>query len=109
MERQRKEVIAWFTGAAVVLIFGLLFSTGAMVMCGACGSVGVSVFLLGIAAILVCRALGELRDLNRTKKSCSIYHQRYNKELEEHNAELYKLNLREAELDESIKAAQRFQ
>ena len=96
------------TGAAVAFIFGLLFSTGVMVVCGSCGSVGLSGICIVIAVILCIRGLSEYRYLLGQKKSKSSDMDKYIKECEKYNDQLYRLNLREAELDESIRSAQKY-
>ncbi len=105
---RKKSVIGWLTGAAVVFIFGLLFSAGAMATCGACGSFGVSGMLILIGIILSLRALGEYNDLKKLNKSKSMRMERYSKEFDQYNEKLYNLNLREAELEESIRSAQKY-
>lgn len=103
-----KSVYGWLTGAAVALIFGLLFSVGTIMACGVFGRFGVSTLLLIVGVVLALRAWGEYRDIERDRKNHVNRMAEYNKECEQLNQELYKLNLREAELEESIKAAQRY-
>ncbi len=103
-----KSVCGWLTGAAVALIFGLLFSAGAIAACGVFGRFGVSTLLLVVGVVLALRAWGEYRDLERDRRNYVNRMAEYNKECEQLNQELYKLNLREAELEESIKAAHRY-
>ena len=107
-EDRKKSVIKWLTSAAVVFIFGLLFSTGAVVTCGACGTFGLSGLLILIGLILAFRALSEYGDLQKLSKIRSRRKEKYSKEAEQYNEQLYKLNLREAELDESIASAQKY-
>lgn len=96
----------WLTGAAAAFIFGLLFSSG--VMCGSCGRFGLSGFCILIGVILCFRALSEYRYLANKKKNKTSDLDKYVKECEKYNAQLYRLNLREAELDESIRSAQKY-
>lgn len=103
-----KSVYGLLVGAAVALIFGLLFSAGAMVTCGACGQFGLSGLLIIVAVILALRAWGEYRDCKRMKKNKSCRIEQYSEECRQYSEQIYKLNLREAELDECIRAAQRY-
>ncbi len=103
-----KSVYGWLFGAAVALVFGLLFSVGTVVACGAFGRFGVSSLLLIVGVVLALRAWGEYRDVERDRKNHRGRMEEYTRETEELNRQLYKLNLREAELSESIKAAQRY-
>jgi|GEM_PF-1547301 len=103
-----KTVYGWLTGAAVALIFGLLFSAGAVAACGVFGRFGVSTLLLIVGVILALRAWGEYRDVSRDRRNHINRVDEYTKECEQLNQQLYKLNLREAELEESIKSAQRY-
>jgi len=103
-----KSVCGWLTGAAVALIFGLLFSVGTIAACGVFGRFGVSTLLLVVGVVLALRAWGEYRDLERDRRNYINRMAEYTKECEQLNQQLYKLNLREAELEESIKSAHRY-
>jgi len=103
-----KSVYGWLTGAAVVLIFGLLFSVSGISLCGSCGRLGLSTFLILISLILAFRAWSEFRDDKRDKKNHVNRLAQYQKDCEQLKEQLYKLNLREAELDASIESARRF-
>ena len=103
-----KSVYAWLTGAAVALIFGLLFSVSGISLCGSCGRMGLSTFLLIIGVILAVRAWGEYNHESRDRKNHSGRLEQYQKDCEQLNEQLYKLNLREAEIESSIQSAKRF-
>ncbi len=105
---RKKGVIKWLTGAAVTFIFGLLFSAGAVASCGACGTFGISGLLILIGVILAFRALSEYGDFKKMGRNRLTRLERYNREHDKYNEQLYKLNLREAELEESIRSAQKY-
>lgn len=103
-----KSVYSWLTGAAVVLIFGLLFSPLTASSCGAFGRISVSSVLIIIGIVLAVRSWGEYNHVQRNRKNHTGRVQQYTKECEQLNEQLHKLNLREAELEESIRSAQRY-
>lgn len=103
-----KSVYAWLSGAAVSLIFGLLFSVSGISLCGSCGRMGLSTFLLIIGVILAVRAWSEYIHEDRDRKNNAGRLEHYQKEVQHLNEQLYKLNLREAEIEASIQSAQRF-
>ncbi len=103
-----KSVYAWLTSSAVALIFGLLFSVSGIRLCGSCGRVGFSTLLLLIGVILAVRAWSEYIHETRDRKNHSGRLEQYQKDAEQLNEQLYKLNLREAEIDASIESARRF-
>ena len=88
-----KEVYGWLTGAAVALIFGLLFSAGAMSACGGFGRYGVSSLLFLVGVVLGLRAWGEYGHVDRDRKNHTNRIEEYSKECEQLNEQLYKLNL----------------
>lgn len=103
-----KSVYAWLTGAAVSLIFGLLFSVSGISLCGSCGRMGLSTFLLIIGVILAVRAWSEYIHESRDRNNHAGRLEQYQKDVEQLNEQLYKLNLREAEIESSIQSARRF-
>lgn len=103
-----KSVYAWLTGAAVSLIFGLLFSVSGISLCGSCGRMGLSTFLLLIGVILAVRAWSEYIHESNDRKNHSGRLEQYQKECAQLNEQLCKLNLREAEIESSIQSARRF-
>ena len=103
-----KSVYAWLTGSAVSLIFGLLFSMSGISLCGSCGRMGLSTFLLLIGVILALRAWGEYAHESKDMKNHSARIEQYKKECDQLNEQLYRINLREAEIESSIESAKRF-
>jgi len=103
-----KSVQAWLIGAAVAMIFGLLFSVSGISLCGSCGRLGLSAFLLLIGVILAVRAWSEYMHENNDKKNQTGRLAHYRKQCEHLNEEISKLNLREAEIEATIRSANRF-
>ena len=107
-DNDMKSVYAWLVSAAVVLIFGLLFSPLTAGSCGAFGRISFSSLLLIVGIVLAVRSWSEYNHVQRDRKNHSGRIEQYTKECEQLNEQLYKLNLREAELEESIRSAQKY-